>query len=524
MERVLIPVLGDQLSMGLSSLADVDPDSATILMMEVADEATYVRHHPRKIAFLFAAMRHHAAALRAAGWRVDYVALDDPDNAGSFTAEVARAVGRHDPTRILVTEAGEWRVQAMLEAWETIFGIPVSIRPDTRFLCSHERFDNWASGRRELRMEFFYREMRRETGLLMDGDQPVGGQWNYDRDNRKPAKRDLMMPRPLSFAPDAVTAEVLTLVADRFGDHPGSLAGFDFAVTRADALRQQAAFLDHALAGFGDNQDAMLTGEAYLWHSVLSPYLNAGLLDPLDLCRAVAERHAAGRVPINAAEGFIRQVIGWREFVRGIYWREGPDYVDRNFLNATRDLPGFYWTGDTDLHCLSQAIGQTLDHAYAHHIQRLMVTGNFALLIGADPAQVHRWYLEVYADAYEWVELPNTLGMSQFADGGLFGTKPYASSGAYIDRMSDYCGSCRYDVKQRTGPDACPFNALYWDFLARNRERLGGNRRMSLAYRNWDRMTVEVQSALREQAAGFLARLDALPRYGADAASDCADR
>ncbi len=513
MERVLIPVLGDQLSMALSSLDDADPADTTILMMEVVEEATYVRHHPRKIAFLFAAMRHHAAALRDAGWQVDYVTLDDPDNAGSFTGEIARAIGRHDPARIVVTEAGEWRVRAMLESWETIFGVPVDIRADTRFLCGHAEFEAWASNRRELRMEFFYREMRRKTRLLMDGDKPVGGQWNFDRENRKPAKRDLMMPRPLSFAPDATTRDVIALVADRFGGHAGSLDGFDFAVTRDDALRQQDAFLNHALAGFGDHQDAMLTGEPYLWHAVLSPYINAGLLDPLDLCRAVEARHLAGKVPINAAEGFIRQIIGWREFVRGIYWREGPDYVTRNYLDAKRDLPGFYWTGDTDMHCLGQAIGQTLDHAYAHHIQRLMVTGNFALLIGAEPQQVHRWYLEVYADAYEWVELPNTLGMSQFGDGGLLGSKPYASSGAYIDRMSDYCGSCRYDVKQRTGPDACPFNALYWDFLIRNRDKLGGIHRMGMPYRTWDKMTAEVQTALRGQAAGFLARLDAMPRY-----------
>lgn len=513
MERVLIPILGDQLSLELSSLADADPNTTTILMMEVAEEATYVRHHPKKIAFLFAAMRHHAAALSEKGWRVDYVRLDDPDNEGSFTGEIARAVERHNPTQIVVTEAGEWRVQAMLEAWETIFGIPVSIRPDTRFICSHDRFREWADDRRELRMEFFYREMRRDTGLLMDGARPVGGKWNFDRDNRKPARRDLLIPRPLSFEPDKVTQEVLALVADRFGDHAGTLDGFDFAVTRKDALRQQRAFLTHALPGFGDNQDAMLTGEPYLWHAVLSPYINAGLLDPLDLCRAVEKEYDAGKVPINAAEGFIRQIIGWREFVRGIYWREGPDYVTRNFLSAKRDLPGFYWTGETDMHCLSQAIGQTLTHAYAHHIQRLMITGNFALLIGADPAQVHRWYLEVYADAYEWVELPNTLGMSQFGDGGLLGSKPYASSGAYIDRMSDYCGHCRYDVKQRIGPDACPFNALYWDFIARNEEKLGRNPRMAMPYRTWSKMAAETQQALRGQAQGFLKTLDKLPKY-----------
>ncbi len=504
----LIPILGDQLSMSLSSLHDADPATAQLLMIEVIDEATYVAHHKRKIAYIFSAMRHHADALRDAGWRVDYVRLDDPDNSGSFTGEVARAIARHAPDRIVVTAAGEWRVAAMIDSWETLFGIPVDVRPDTRFIATLDEFAAWAKGRKQWRMEYFYREMRRKTGLLMDGDKPVGGEWNFDSENRKAAPRDPAMPRPLSFAPDAITREVLALVADRFADHPGSLDGFDFAVTRADALAQQAHFLAHALPRFGDYQDAMLNGEPFLWHSLLSPYLNSGLLDPLELAQAVEARFHEGDVPINAAEGFIRQIIGWREYVRGIYWHEGPDYATRNFLNATRPLPDFYWTGDTDMHCLSQAIGQTLDFAYAHHIQRLMITGNFAMLIGADPAEVHRWYLAVYADAYEWVELPNTLGMSQFGDGGLLASKPYAASGAYINRMSDYCGRCRYDVKQRTGPDACPFNALYWDFLARNAEKLAGNQRLAMPYRNWAKMTPEIQAELRASAASFLDRLD----------------
>lgn len=397
----------------------------------------------------------------------------------------------------------------MLESWETLFGIPVEIRPDDRFLATHREFEQWAEDRKELRMEFFYREMRRKTDLLMDGGKPVGGQWNYDHDNRKPPRRGLAAPRTLSFAADAITHDVLALVAERFPDNPGRLDGFDFAVTRDDALRQQRHFLDHALARFGDYQDAMVTGEPHLWHSILSPYINSGLLDPLALCRAAEERYAAGQVPLNAAEGFIRQIIGWREYMRGIYWLQGPDYVDRNFLNAHRDLPGFYWTGETDMHCMAQALGQTLDLAHAHHIQRLMVTGNFALLIGADPKQVHEWYLEIYVDAYEWVELPNTLGMSQFGDGGLLGSKPYAASGAYINRMSDYCRHCRYDVKQRVGPDACPFNALYWDFLARNEKKLGPNQRLAMPYRNWAGMDATVKRDIRASAKAFLDRLDA---------------
>ncbi len=503
---LLIPILGDQLTPGIASLRNADPANSILLMMEVADETTYVRHHKAKIAFILSAMRHHADRLRALGWTVDYVKLDQPENSGSFTGEVARAIERHRPSAIHVTEGGEWRVRAMLEEWEGRFGIPVTIHEDDRFLCSHAEFDAWAAARQQLRMEFFYRDMRRRIGLLLTEEgEPEGGQWNFDAENRKPPpRRDLLMPQPLRFRPDPITQDVLALVAARFSDHIGSLDHFHFAVTHEDAQRQQDHFLDHALPRFGDYQDAMLTDEPFLWHSVLSPYINAGLLDPLSLCRAVEGRYRAGRVPLNAAEGFIRQVIGWREYVRGVYWHEGPGYGRRNALDAKRDLPGFYWTGKTDMHCMARAVGQTIDHAYAHHIQRLMITGNFALLAGIDPVQVHVWYLEVYADAYEWVEMPNTIGMALFADGGLLGSKPYAAGGAYINRMSDYCGRCRYDVKQRLGEDACPFNALYWDFLARNERKLARNPRLAMPYRNWNRMSVEDRAALRKQAARFL--------------------
>lgn len=504
----LIPVLGDQLSHGLSSLAGQNKARCVILMVEVEDETSYVPHHKAKIAYILSAMRHHADDLRTAGWTVDYVSLDDPDNSGSFTGELARAIARHRPSSVCVTEAGEWRVKAMIDSWPDRFDVPVTILPDDRFLASHAEFETWAEGRKQLRMEFFYRDMRRKSGLLMDGDNPESGQWNFDSENRKPAKRDLAMPKPLRFAPDKITQDVIAMVEARFPNNLGSTESFGFAVTRSGALTQQAYFLEYALPLFGDYQDAMLTGEPFLWHSILSPYINSGLLDPLELCREVEARYRAGKVPINAAEGFIRQIIGWREYVRGIYWLAGPDYVERNELGATRPLPSFYWTGETDMHCMSQAIGQTLDHAYAHHIQRLMVTGNFALISGVDPHEVHEWYLAVYADAYEWVELPNTLGMSQFADGGMLASKPYASSGAYINRMSDYCGSCRYDVKQRTGPKACPFNALYWDFIARNETKLRGNVRMAMPYKNWARMAETDKIALRASAKQFLESLD----------------
>ena len=510
---VLVPVLGDQLSMNLSALDGVDRNDAVLLMVEAAEETTYVRHHRRKIAFIVSAMRHHAAALRERGWTVEYVTLDDPGNSGSFTGEIARAVARLTPDRIVTTEAGEWRVLAMQQAWKTLFGVPVDVRPDTRFLCSHREFDAWAGDAGALVMEPFYRLMRRRTGLLLDGDKPEGGRWNYDTDNRQAlAEADLFMPRPLSFAPDAVTKEVLALVAHRFPDHPGALDGFDYAVTAADAERQAAHFFAQALPRFGDFQDAMLTGERFLWHSILSPYLNCGLLDPLDLCRRAEAEYRAGRAPLNSVEGYIRQLIGWREYVRGVYWREGPDYPRRNFFGHTRRLPHWYWTGETEMHCLAEALGQTVATAHAHHIQRLMVTGNFALLMGADPYEVHRWYLEIYVDAYEWVEAPNTVGISQYADGGLLGSKPYVSSGAYINRMSDYCAHCRYDPAKRVGEDACPFNALYWDFLARHEDKLGDNPRLRMPYRNWAKWSVQAKANTRAQAAAFLGKLDAEPK------------
>lgn len=500
----LIVVLGDQLSLGLASLKVADRARDVVLMAEVADEAGYVRHHKKKIAFLFAAMRHFAAELEAAGWQVRYVRLDDKKNGGSFTSEVTRAVREIKASGIVVTEPGEWRVAEMIGTWERETGVPVRVMPDDRFVCGTGEFAAWASGRTSLRMEFFYREMRRKTGLLMNGDEPEGGRWNFDAENRKPAKADLFIPKPLRFEPDAVTREVLDLVGRRFGNHFGDLEPFWFGVTRGDAEKQLRHFLKTGLAQYGDYQDAMLLSEPFLYHSILSLYINTGLLDPMDVCRRVEKAYRAGRVPLNAAEGFIRQIIGWREYVRGIYWLKMPEYVEQNFLGATRPIPDFYWSGETDMACLRAAIGQTKTEAYAHHIQRLMLTGNFALLAGIKPKQVHEWYLAVYADAYEWVELPNTLGMSQFADGGLLGSKPYAASGNYINRMSDYCGSCRYDVKKRTGDGACPFNALYWDFLDRNADKLARNPRMAQMYATWRKFSKADQDAVRRDAEAFL--------------------
>lgn len=503
----LVLILGDQLSPDMTSLTACDPAHDTVLMVEVAEETRYVRHHKKKIAFLLSAMRHFATELTQQGWHVVYRTLAETGAEGSFTSEVARAVAETGACEVVVTEPGEWRVLAMIKSWDSSLGVPVRVMQDRRFLCSQAEFAAWAQGRRQLRMEFFYREMRRKTGLLMEGDAPAGGKWNFDHDNRKPGRANLFMPEPLRVDPDKVTQEVLALVAARFGDHFGDLEPFWFGVTRAGAEAARDHFIGHALPRFGDFQDAMLEGQRFLYHSVLSLYLNCGLLDPLDLCRRVAEEWRAGRVPLNAAEGFIRQIIGWREFVRGIYWLRMPGYAEENSLGATRPLPWFYWSAETDLACLKAALTQTKEEAYAHHIQRLMLTGNFALLAGIAPREVHEWYLAVYADAYEWVELPNTLGMSQFADGGLLGSKPYASSGAYINRMSDHCRGCRYDVKKRTGADACPFNALYWHFLARHRDEFVHNPRMAQMYRTLDRFPAREREEILAQAESFLSTL-----------------
>lgn len=509
--RTLRFLLGDQLTHTLSALDGLDRSRDVVLMVEVAAETTYVRHHKQKIALILSAMRHFAGELRAQGIEVDYIRLDESGNTGSFGGELKRAIERHQPDAIVMTEPGEWRVEQEMLNWREELGIPLHIRPDTRFVASREEFERWAEGRKTLRMEFFYREMRRKTGLLMQGEEPEGGQWNFDHDNRKSLPKGVRPPERLRFEPDAITRDVLALVAARFADHFGDLEPFGWAVTRADAQDALAHFLRHALPGFGDYQDAMQTDEPFLFHALVSPYLNLGLLTPLEVCEAAEQEWKAGRAPLNAVEGFIRQIIGWREYVRGIYWTRMPDYAATNALGATRPLPWFYWSGETDMNCVRQCVEDTRRNAYAHHIQRLMVTGNFALLAGIAPAELEEWYLAVYADAYDWVELPNTHGMVAFADGGLLASKPYAASGAYIDRMSDYCHGCVYDVKAKSGPTACPFNYLYWNFLIANEKRLAGNPRLAMPYRTLARMEPSRRDEIVRDAARFLDALAGAP-------------
>ncbi len=506
---ILIPILGDQLTRTLSSLRGRTKDDSVILMMEVWDEATYVKHHKQKIVLIFSAMRHFAAELRDAGWSVDYIKLDDTGNSGTFTGEVARAIERHSPRAIHVTEASEWRVQQAIEEWPDKFECPIELLPDDRFIATHAEFRDWAEGRKALTMEHFYREMRRKTGLLMEDDgKPTGGDWNYDKENRESPGDMPSPPSVPKFAPDDMTQDVIALVEDRFSDHFGALTPFEWPVTSAQAEEAADAFFAARIENFGPYQDAMVHGSDDLFHSMLSTSINCGLLDPLELCRRAEKAYEDGRAPLNSVEGFIRQIIGWREYVRGFYWMHMPGLAHDNELAATRPLPEFFWTGDTDMRCLSDCIRSTHKNAHAHHIQRLMVLGNFCLLAGINPRDVQDWYLAVYADAYEWVELPNVAAMILYADGGKLATKPYAASGNYINKMSDYCKDCAYSVSKKTGEGACPFNPLYWHFMDRHRDRLKSNHRIGRIFATWDRMGEEKQHDYLDSADKFLDSLE----------------
>lgn len=502
--KTLRLILCDQLNQRISSLQGCDKTQDIIMLCEVKEEMTYVKHHKKKIALLFSAMRHFAAQLEYQGFQVDYVKLDDPANTGSLTQELRRALARHHPQQLVLMFPSEYRLLQLVQSWQTEFAIPVIICNDDRFLCSPADFAAWAQGRKQLRMEYFYREMRVKHDILMQGSEPEGGQWNYDADNRKPAKPGLNIPKSYTNQVDAITQEVLELVQAHFADHFGELDPFYFAVTRRQALKALALFIKQRLAYFGDYQDAMLQNEPWLYHSQLSFYLNCGLLLPLECVLAAEQAYYKGHAPLNAVEGFIRQIIGWREYVRGVYWLKMPHYAQQNYFNAKHPLPNFFWTARTELNCLRTCITETKQHAYAHHIQRLMVLGNFMLLAGVDPKAANEWYWIVYADAYEWVELPNVSGMILFADGGYLASKPYAAGGSYIQRMSDYCQNCRYKVSQKTGPNACPFNYLYWDFLIRNRNQLAKNPRLGMMYQTLDNMNEAKIQAIRAESQDFL--------------------
>lgn len=501
----LVVVLGDQLSLDSPALRDFDPSCDQVWMCEAVEESTKVWSHQARIAIFLAAMRHFAAALRERGVPVHYRELGaHPET--KLSEALASDLERFRPARIVLVEPGEWAIARTIAEVAATAGVPVEVRPDDHFLCSTEEFAGWLNGRKQPRMEHFYRWMRQRTGWLMEGTDPAGGKWNYDADNRESFKAEgpaLPQP-PLAFVPDPRTREVLELVAARFADHPGSLEHFDWPVTREQALAVLDDFVAQRLPSFGRYQDALWAEVPWprtlLFHSRVSAALNLKLLDPREVCEAAIEAWQQGAAPLAAVEGFVRQILGWREYVRGLYWAGMPGFETANALEASEPLPDFYWTAETEYACLRSTIQETLDHGYAHHIQRLMVTGLFGLLLGVDPAALHRWYLAVYVDAVEWVELPNTIGMSQYADGGWLASKPYIASGKYLQRMSNYCRGCRFDPAVATGPDACPFTTLYWDFLARHEERFANHGRMKPQFLNLARKDGEEVASIRQAA------------------------
>lgn len=522
--RRLIVVLGDQLDADSTVFEGFDPELDWIWMAEVSGEATHVWNSQCRISMFLAAMRHFRDRLRERGWPVAYRQLNVSGSRWSFgdradlglaegaetlASQLALTLDRLRPTEVHAVDPGEWRLKDQLQGVARAAGIAWVARPDQHFFSSPEDFAAHARGRKQLRLEFFYRELRQRTGFLMDGDQPAGGQWNYDAENRESFGKQGpgFVPAPRRFPPDALTQEVLAMVQERFGSHPGSVTAFDWPLTAAEAQSTLDDFIAHRLPEFGRWQDAMWTGEPWLYHSRLSAVLNLKLLHPRTVLDATENAYRSGRVPLPAAEGFIRQILGWREYVRGVYWHSMPGYLERNALGAHQPLPRFFWTGDTEFNCLRHSLRQTLDLGYAHHIQRLMVTGLFSLLVGVHPKEVHGWYLAVYVDAVEWVELPNTLGMSQYADGGVMASKPYIATGKYIQRMSNYCQGCRFDPAQATGPKACPFTTLYWDFLARHQALLAKNPRMSLQVRNLARIAPEQLATIGREATELRARL-----------------
>lgn len=508
--RTLTIIFGDQLNPDSAAFDGFDKERDLIWMAEVAGEATHVPSHKVRVALFLTAMRHYAEDLRKRGYRVEYRMLDALGNTGQIDSELRDAIVLFQPEQIVAVEPGEYRIEEMLKTVAIAASIPLDIRPDRHFFCSRQEFAAWAQGHQQLRMEFFYREMRKKSKILMERGQPEGGQWNYDGENRKSFGKSgpgLLLVSPRSFPPDEITQCVMGLVERFFPNHPGSLKHFDFPVTSQGADEALTDFITHRLPMFGDYQDAMWTDEPYLFHSRLSALMNLKLLNPRKVLMAVEDAYHCGRAPLAATEGYVRQILGWREYIRGVYWLRMPQYLQENALDAHEDLPDLYWTGQTEMNCLKQSVGQTLEYGYAHHIHRLMVTGLFSLLFGVKPIEIHKWYLAIYWDAVEWVELPNVLGMSQYADGGLMASKPYIASGKYIARMSNYCSGCRYKPDKAVGENACPFTLLYWDFLLKHQRKFEKNTRMSMQLRNVTRLKDGQREDIRQQARAFRASL-----------------
>jgi deoxyribodipyrimidine photolyase-related protein len=503
-------VLGDQLNPGHSWFQTADPHVVYVLM-EVRQETDYVLHHAQKVLAIFAGMRDFARHLRSAGHRVRYVTLDDSSNRQSIAENLAALMRHYDVQRVEWQSPDEWRVDDLLRTWARQQGCETAEADSEHFLTARDELANLFEGRKQWLMEHFYRRMRSRYRLLLDEQgKPEGGKWNFDHDNRKswPGRPS----EPVDARPTHDHSDLWSLLqrcgVKTFGEPQA--ACIRWPLNRAEAVACLDAFVQTALPHFGDYEDAMSSTSQRLFHSLLSFALNVKMLNPLEVVQRAEAAYWNGKAPLAAVEGFIRQIVGWREYMRGIYWAQMPGYDQRNPLGHHLPLPHWFWDGDTRMRCMQHSIGQSLQTAHAHHIQRLMVIGNFALLAGLDPRAVHGWYLGIYIDAFEWVELPNTLGMSQWTDGGLIATKPYVSSGAYINRMSDYCRGCAYDHKEKLGERACPFNALYWDFFARHEPVFGNNARLKMVYRQLEKLQGPQLDAIRKQAADIRARLESL--------------
>ena len=504
--RNLVLVLGDQLDAQSAAFDGFDATADAVWMAEVEEEATHVWCHKQRLAMFFSSMRHFRDSLREKNLTVHYHQLSplrSRDRGRDFASVLRKDVRKLRPSKLVVVLPGDYRVKRQLQQQASKLNLELEIRPDRHFFCDPDEFARFAQGRKSLLLETFYRQMRKKHDVLMDNGQPEGGQWNFDADNRESFGKQgpTNMRGPHSFRPDDLTKEVFELVERRFGDHPGNLDRFDRPVTSTQARTMLRDFIQRSLPLFGQFEDAMWTDEAFVYHSRLSAPLNMKLLAPQTCVEKAIEAYAVGHAPINSVEGFVRQLLGWREFIRGVYWLYMPEYEENNFFNHQADVPDVFWNGETDMVCVRQSMQHVLNHGYAHHIHRLMVLGNFALLLGVHPRAFHQWHMAMYVDAVDWVSLPNALGMSQHGDGGVVGTKPYVSTGNYINRMSNFCGQCKYDFKSATGEHACPITTLYWDFLDRHHDKLKGNNRMAMQMKNVDRKRKQGDIAeIRKQA------------------------
>ncbi len=504
-------ILGDQLNEHHSWFAAPD-DSVMYVLMEVRQETDYVQHHIQKVAAFFAAMRSFAGTLAGKGHRFEYLELGHPENRQNFAENLSRIIAKTGAQRFEYLAPDEYRLDQELRKTADALGVDWQIRDTEHFLTDRGDLGRFFEGKKIFRMESFYRHMRKKHGILMEGTDPAGGRWNFDAENRQGYDRKVPLPEPVLFENDVsgILQEIESAGIATIGRTTGER--LLWPVDRRQSLRLLNDFIERRLLHFGTYQDAMVSDHWDLFHSRLSFSLNTKMLHPAEVIAGAVNAwgKAKDRISIEQVEGFVRQILGWREYMRGIYWHLMPELENMNFFGHTARLPGFYWTGKTKMACMAAAIGQSLEKAYAHHIQRLMVTGNFALLAGVDPDEVDKWYLGIYIDAIQWVELPNTRGMSQWADAGLIATKPYVSTARYIDRMSDYCGDCFYDKNSRSGDRSCPFNSLYWDFFARHRDKLAKNPRIGMMVRTWDRMKPSEQERTLARAAGLKGSLDGL--------------